>query len=78
MISTLGSFIEWYGTIAILGAFGLSMFGVIPFQGTMFYILNLSGAIALVIGGGFKQSWHSTVFYFLWGVITALVYFNII
>ena len=43
MLEVFGNFVEWYGTIAVLGAYGLTMFHVIPFQGSMFYILNLSG-----------------------------------
>jgi hypothetical protein len=78
MLEVLGNFIEWYGTIAILGSYGLIMFHVIPFQGNMFYILNLSGAIALVIGSAFKRHlWHNMVFYLVWGIITALVYFKV-
>jgi hypothetical protein len=77
MLETLGNFIAWYGTIAVLGAFGLSMFGVIPFQGTMFYILNLSGAIALLVGNGFKRDFHWAIFFLIWGVITAIIYFKV-
>jgi hypothetical protein len=78
MLEVFGNFVEWYGTIAVLGAYGLTMFHVIPFQGSMFYILNLSGAIALVIGGAFKRHlWNNVVFYIVWGGITALLYFHI-
>ncbi len=77
MTETLWDFIQWYGTIAILGAFGLAMFGVFPWVGNVFMILNLSVALALVISGLFKRSWHNVVFYFLWGTITAINYFKI-
>jgi hypothetical protein len=78
MLEVVGSFIEWYGTIAILSAYGLTMFHVIPFQSNMFYIMNLSGAIALVIGSAFKRHlWHNMIFYFVWAAITALVYFKV-
>jgi len=77
MLEALANFIEWYGTIAIIGAYGLMMFRVIAFQGQLFFILNLSGAIALVVGGTFKRTqWNIVLFYFIWAVITALVYFN--
>jgi hypothetical protein len=78
MFEIFANFIEWYGTIAILGAYGLVMFHAIPFQGSLFYIMNLSGAIALVIGSAFKRAlWNNVFFYFIWGVITSLVYFNV-
>ena len=78
MFEILSNFIEWYGTIAILGAFALIMFHVIAFQGPMFYILNLSGAAALVIGSAFKRHlWNNVIFYLVWGIITAILYFHI-
>lgn len=76
MTETLWDFIQWYGTIAILGAFGLAMFGVFAWAGNVFMILNLSGALALVISGLFKRSWHNVVFYLIWGIITAINYFH--
>lgn len=77
MLEVLGNFIAWYGTITVLGAYGLSMFSVIPFQGSMFYILNLSGALALFVGNIFKRDFHWSVFFLIWSIITALLYFNI-
>ena len=79
MIEVLGNFVEWYGTIAVLGAYGLTMFHVIPFQGKIFYILNFSGAIALVIGGAFKRNlWNNVVFYLVWGIITSILMFHLV
>jgi len=79
MIEVLGNFVEWYGTIAVLGAYGLTMFHVIPFQGKIFYILNFSGAIALVIGGAFKRNlWNNVVFYLVWGIITSILMFHLL
>ena len=78
MLEVFGNFIEWYGTIAVLGAYGLTMFHLIPFQGPMFYLLNFSGAIALVIGSAFKRHlWNNVVFYLVWAVITGLLYFKV-
>jgi hypothetical protein len=78
MFEILSNFIEWYGTIAVLGAYGLAMFHVIPFQSPIFYMMNLSGAIALVVGSAFKRHlWNNVVFYVVWGVITGLVYFHV-
>ena len=78
MFEVVSNFIEWYGTIAILGAYGLSLYHVIAFEGTLFFIMNLSGAAALVIGSAFKRNlWNNVVFYAIWGVITSLVYFHV-
>ena len=77
MFEVFSNFIEWYGTIAILACYGLTLFHVIPFQGKIFYIGNLSGALALVIGSAFKRNlWSNVMFYFIWAILTALVLFN--
>ena len=78
MFEVVSNFIEWFGTIAILGAYGLSLYKIIPFGSTPFFILNLSGAAALVIGSAFKRNlWNNVVFYLIWGVLTALVFFHV-
>lgn len=76
MTETLWDFIGWYGTIAILGAFALCMFNILPWGGQVFMIANLSGAVALVIANLIKRNWYTTVFYLIWGIITAIKYFN--
>ena len=78
MTETLWDFIQWYGTIAVLGAFGLAVFSVIPWAGSVFMILNLSGAGALFISGLFKRNWYTVIFYLIWGTIAAIQYFNIL
>jgi hypothetical protein len=77
MTETLWDFIGWYGTIAVLGAFALCMFGVLPWGGSVFMIANLSGAAALVIANLIKRNWYVVVFYLIWGIVTAMKYFNI-
>jgi hypothetical protein len=78
MLEVFGNFIGWFGTITVLGTYGLTLFGVLPFGGNVFLVANLTGAIALVIGGAFKRDmWHNVIFYFIWGALTALVYFNV-
>jgi hypothetical protein len=78
MTETFWDFIGWYGTIAILGAFGFALFNVFPWGGNVFMILNLSGAIALVISGILRRTWHTVVFYLIWGIMVALKYFTIV
>lgn len=77
MFEIFFNFVEWFGTIAILGAYGLSLFHVLPFGGKAFMIMNLAGSVSLVIGGAFKRTmWNNVVFYLLWAIITVLVFFN--
>lgn len=78
MLEVFGNFIGWFGTIAVLTTYGLTLFGVLAFGTDVFLIANLAGAIALVIGGAFKRDmWHNVIFYLIWAVLTALVYFNV-
>ncbi len=77
MLEVLGNFVGWFGTITVLATYGLALFGALPFGGEIFLLANLTGAIALVIGGAFKRDmWHNVVFYLIWAIITAIVYFN--
>jgi hypothetical protein len=78
MLEVLGNFIGWFGTITVLTTYGLTLFKVLPFGGDVFLIANMAGSISLVIGGAFKRDmWHNVVFYLIWGVLTALAYFNV-
>ncbi len=78
MLEVFGNFVGWFGTITVLGTYGLTLFGVLKFGSDPFLIANLAGSITLVIGGAFKRDmWHNVVFYLIWGVLTALVYFDV-
>lgn len=77
MFQSIGSFIEWYGAVAVLVAYGLAIFGVIPFMGGVFAILNMAGAAVVLIGSMFGRNFQWSIFYLLWGALTALVYFKV-
>ena len=78
MLEVFGNFVGWFGTITVLGTYGLTLFGALKFGSDIFLLANLAGAIALVIGGAFKRDmWHNVIFYFIWAILTALVYFKV-
>lgn len=77
MFQGIGSYIEWYGAVAILVAYGLAIFNIIPFMGSVFALLNMAGAGVVLIGSLFGRNFQWAIFYLLWGALTALVYFKV-
>lgn len=77
MFQSIGTSMEWYGAVAILVAYGLALFGIIPFMGSVFAILVMAGAVVVVLGSLINQNFQWVVFYIIWGALTALKYFNV-
>ncbi len=38
----------WYGVLALLGAYGLVSFGVVPVDSLAYQLINVSGALGIV------------------------------
>lgn len=76
MFSSIGTSVEWYGAMAVLVAYGLALFQIIPFMGGTFAILTILGAITVILGSILNQNFQWVVFYIIWGAMTAFVYFN--
>ena len=64
----------WYGTIAILVAYGLSSFGIIE-RGRFYQCLNFTGAVGIVIISVEKGAFPPAVLNIAWALIafTALL-----
>lgn len=77
MFQGIGSYVEWYGAVAILVGYGLALFGIIPFMGTVFSMLNMVGAGIVFMGSIFGRNFQWSIFYLLWGALTAIVYFKV-
>ena len=48
----------WYGTIAIVSAFGLSNEGLLA-QGMLYQLLNLTGAIGVALLCWYQRTWQA-------------------
>ena len=67
----------WYGAIAILSAYALMSFKVIPADGFVFQILNLTGAIGFIIIGTYKNVKQTIILNVFWGVVALIAIINI-
>lgn len=70
--------IGWYGTIAIVLAYGLVSFQVISSSGIVFQLLNLTGAIGIIIISTIKGVRQSIVLNTFWAVIAVLALIRLV
>lgn len=69
---SIGDFCGWYGTVAILAAYGLVSFSVISADGVLYQTLNLSGAVGMIVLGLTKKIYQTAVLNVIWAGIAAL------
>lgn len=68
----------WYGTGAILAAYALLSFKVIESDGLVYQLLNLSGAVGIIIIGIYKNVAQSIVLNLVWSAIAIVAIINIL
>ncbi|HUV46924.1 MAG TPA: hypothetical protein VMW29_02200 [Candidatus Bathyarchaeia archaeon] len=61
--------IGWYGTIAIIGAYALLSFNLISSQSAIYQLLNVTGAVGIVIISLKKKVYQPAVLNIIWTVI---------
>ncbi len=66
------SFLGWYGAFAIVLAYALVSFNVIPSKGWIFQLLNLTGAIGLIIISTIKGVKQTLVLNVFWALIAII------
>ena len=59
----------WYGAIALILAYALASFMIIPADGLVFQLLNLTGAVGLMIITMAKNVIQSVILNLFWGII---------
>ena len=64
--------IGWYGTAAIIGAYALNSFGIFSPNNIWYQLLNLTGALGIVIVSFPKKAYQPAVLNVIW-IIIALV-----
>jgi hypothetical protein len=62
----------WYGTVAIVAAYALVSFKAIPADGSIYQLLNLSGAIGIIVIALIKKVRQSVVLNVFWAAIAIL------
>ncbi len=68
----------WYGTVAIVGAYALTSFGLLDSSNIWYQILNLTGAIGIVIVSFSKKAYQPGVLNIIWTVIALIAIFKIL
>ena len=67
----------WYGAVAILVAYALISFKVIPGDGLLFQLLNLTGALGILTVSLYKKVPQSVILNIFWGIIAIIAIIRI-
>ncbi len=65
IINVLG----WIGSLEVIAAYGLNSYQKIKSDSLMFQILNLTGAVFLIINSVYKEAYPFTFINTVWAVI---------
>lgn len=68
----------WIGSIAVVAAYGLNSYQKIKSDSITFQLLNLIGAILLIINSIYKQAYPFTFINSVWSVIAIVAIMEII
>ena len=58
--------IGWYGVLAIITAFALLNFGILGTDNLVYQLLNLTGAIGIIIEAGAKNDYQPVALNIVW------------
>lgn len=68
----------WYGTSAIVGAYALVSFGILDAEGIVFQLLNLSGALGIIVISIVKNVTQTIVLNLFWAAIAIIALARIV
>jgi hypothetical protein len=68
LVETVG----WYGAAAIIGAYALTSFGILSSNDLWYQLLNLSGALGIVIVSLPKKAYQPAVLNIIWTLIAVV------
>jgi hypothetical protein len=68
----LVAIIGWIGVSAVLLGYGLNAFGLLPSDHPVYFLLNLLGAVALIIEAYLHHDIPPLLLNVIWGVIAAV------
>jgi len=67
----------WYGAAAILAAYTLVSFSLIAGNGLLFQVLNLTGALGIIVISTYKNIKQTIVLNIIWGIVAIVAIVNI-
>jgi hypothetical protein len=68
----------WYGVVAVVGAYALLSLGILSSTSLTFQILNLTGAIGIVVDAIDDKNTQPAVLNIIWAVIALVAIVKII
>ena len=78
MKDLLFEIIGWYGSIAIIIAYGLVSYSLVSATGFIYQFLNFTGAIGIIVISYKKKVWQSVSLNLVWAVIGLIALIKII
>jgi hypothetical protein len=63
------SYLGWYGVLAILSAYVLVSFGAIAVKGYAYQLLNLTGALGIMVEAASKNDKQPVVLNIVWALV---------
>lgn len=70
--------IGWYGAVAVLLAYALVSFKVIPASGYIYQLLNLTGAVGIVVISLVKKAKQPASLNVVWAIIAFIAIISLI
>lgn len=74
----IAEIIGWYGTAAILIAYALNSFQIIGTDNLSYQLLNLTGAIGIMVIAAVKGVRQSVVLNIVWGLVALIAIINLL
>lgn len=68
----------WYGAAAILSAYALVSFNAIPADGWVYQLLNLTGAIGVMIISFIKQARQPALLNLVWALVALIALISLV
>lgn len=69
---------SWYGVVAILAAYALVSFDIIRSDSIPYQLLNLTGAVGIVIDALYARNYQPAVLNTIWFVVAAMAIFRLL
>ncbi len=78
MNKKLAEVLGWYGTAAIVAAYALVSFKVVPADGWVYQLLNLTGAVGIIVIATVKKVRQPAVLNAFWAMIACIALIRLI
>lgn len=72
------SYLGWYGVLAVLAAYGLISFGLITVDSYLYQLLNLTGALGIVVETVNKKDRQPAVLNAVWAAVALIAIIRLI